>query len=183
MMPNVHLIVAILGECGLMGQTLDELTQSEEKYQRRLFLSLQMHKFKVPIEKDTLFARGFFELISEHVSNLATENEKVPNKIIFTGPIGNELLVYIREKGWNFKGFDLDGMGGVLNSIVFKYCAPLTIEDARHSTLFDRGTLNDKQINGIPGPETIQKIISSYSAPAYTIERTIRPEIRILLHR
>ena len=60
---------------------------------------------------------------------------------------------------------------------------PFTQTENRFGTTFEGGTLHDKTINGIPGPGTAQKIISSYSQPSFSIERTVRPEKRILLSR
>ena len=140
-------------------------------------------KFKVPIEKDLAFAQDLFSIISEHVSDLAIDNEKIPNKIIFSGQLGNELYLYIKEKEWNFKGFGLEKTGGLVDSIVFKYDAPLIQRDERFGTTFEGGSLKDKTINGIPGPETTDLLLSVYSSLGYSIERTIRPEKKILLVR
>jgi hypothetical protein len=140
-------------------------------------------KFKVPIDKNVTFAQELFALISEHVSDLAIEHEKLPNKIIFTGPIGKDVFDFIKEKEWNFKGFDLESAGGLLDALIFKYDAPLTQTEGKFGPIFDGGSLQDKTINGIPGPETTQKIISTYASPSYMIERTVRPEKRILLTR
>ena len=139
-------------------------------------------KFKVPLDKDSLFAQELFSLISEYVSDLAVEYEKLPNKIIFTGSIGKEVLNYIIEKEWNFKGFNLESAGGLLDALIFKYDAPFTQTEDR-GAIFDGGSMHNKTINGIPGPETAQKIISAYSSPSFMIERTVRPEKRILLVR
>ncbi len=140
-------------------------------------------KLHVPLKKDSSFAQELFSILSENISDLAIENEKLPNKIIFTGILGKEILCFIKEKEWNFKGFDLESVSGTQNALIFKYNTPLTQVDERMSTLFDGGTLNGKEINGIPGPETAQKIISTYSSPSFTLERTTRPEKRILLVR
>ena len=55
-------------------------------------------KFQVPIKKDLAFIQEFFTLISENISDLSQEYEKHPNKIIFTGRLGKELLDLIQEK-------------------------------------------------------------------------------------
>jgi len=140
-------------------------------------------KFQVPIEKDLAFTQSLFSLISENISDLAIEHEKIPNKLIFTGKIGIELLEFIQQKGWNFKGFDLESISSSLNSIIFKYSKPLHQIDGKTPPIFDEGTLHGKEISGFPGPETIHTIASTYSSPSFTLERTIRPEKRILLIR
>lgn len=140
-------------------------------------------KFQVPIKKDLAFIQEFFTLISENISDLSQEYEKHPNKIIFTGRLGKELLDLIQEKEWNFKGFDLESANSTLDALIFKYSSPLTQVDGRMSPIFDGGSLHGKEINGIPGPETTQKIISTYASPSFILERTVRPEKRILLVR
>lgn len=140
-------------------------------------------QFKVPIEKDLIFAQDLFSLISGHVSDLAIEYEKLPTTIIFTGTIGKEVLSFIEEKEWDFKGFNLESADSVLDALIFKYDASLTQTEGKFGTIFDGGSLHNKTINGIPGPETAQKIISTYSSPSFMIERTVRPEKRILLIR
>ena len=137
-------------------------------------------KFQVPIEKDLTFAQDLIAMISENISDLTGEYEKLPNKIIFTGSLGKELLSFIQEKEWNFKGFDLESTDAILDALIFKYNTPLTQIDGRTNVM---GSLHGKEINGIPGPETAQKIISTYASPSFMLERTVRPEKRILLIR
>lgn len=139
--------------------------------------------FNVPLEKDVDFARELFSLISEHVSDLAMEHEKLPNRIIFSGGLGQELMSYIEEKEWNFKGFKLESIGGILDALTFKYADPLTQIEDRGSVIFEGGTLNGKQVNGIPSPETMGKIVSTASTPSFRIERMVRPEKKIRLKR
>ena len=49
-------------------------------------------KFQVPIEKDLAFTQELFSLLSENISDLVGEYEKLPSKIVFMGNIGRELL-------------------------------------------------------------------------------------------
>lgn len=140
-------------------------------------------KFQVPIKKDLNFTQELFSILSDNISELSIENEKIPNKIIFTGNLGKELFNFIQEKEWNFKGFDLVTINGAQNSIIFKYVKPLTQKDGKMNTLFNEGTLNGKEISGIPGPETAFKIISTYSSPSFILERTVRPKKIIILVR
>ena len=139
--------------------------------------------FNVPLEKDSAFAQNLFLIISENVSDLVMEHDTLPNQIIFTGPLGKELLNFIQEKEWNFKGFSLESADGVHSALIFKYSNALTQVDGNMGVSFEGGTLHNKQINGIPGPETVQKILSTYASPMFTIERTVRPEKRINLIR
>jgi hypothetical protein len=139
--------------------------------------------FNVPLEKDSVFAQNLFSIISENVSDLVMEHDKLPNQILFTGPLGKEVLNFIQAKEWNFKGFSLESADGVHSALIFKYSSVLTQTEDRGGVIFDGGSLHNKQINGIPGPETTQKILSAYSSPGFIIERTVRPEKRITLVR
>ena len=94
-----------------------------------------------------------------------------------------ELFDLIIEKEWNFKGFDLESANSTLDALIFKYSAPFTQVDGKMGAIFDGGTLHGKEINGIPGPETARKILSTYASPSFILERTVRPEKRILLIR
>jgi hypothetical protein len=102
-------------------------------------------KFKVPIEKDTLFAQELFALISEHVSDLADEHEKLPNRIIFSGALGKELHDFILDKEWNFKGFGLDRVNGIVDSVTFKYDKPFTQTESRFGTTFEEEPYTTRQ--------------------------------------
>jgi hypothetical protein len=139
--------------------------------------------FKVPLTKDLGFAGDLFTLLSNSISELALENQKLPNQVIFNGDLGLEVFNYIKEKDWNFKGFSLSYQAGPLNQIIFKYSSALTQVEGGDATIFENGSLNGKQVNGIPGPETIGKIMSVYSGTSFKIERTVRPEHRIKLIR
>jgi hypothetical protein len=142
-----------------------------------------MHQLIVPKEKGDSFARDLFTMISENVTLLAEENEKLPRVMLFCGPIGSEILDFIKEKGWSFEGFKLERVGGQANSLVFKYDAPLTQVDDPNSVIFEEGSLHGKKINGIPGEGMMQKMIASYASTQFKIERTVRPEKRITLKR
>ena len=140
-------------------------------------------RLSVPKEKDSRFAAELFETLSANIEDLASENLKLPKKILFSGPLGREALSFIRSKEWNFDGFSLENLGGISNSIVFKYDAPLTQTNDPNQVIFEEGSLHGKVIKGIPGEGTIQKMIASYAAPSFKVEKTVRPERRVTLHR
>ena len=121
----------------------------------------------------------FEKIIIKNIQN-ESENENEIESLIDKF---NESNIIDQEKEWNFKGFDLESANSTLDALIFKYSAPLTQVDGRMSPLFDGGSLHGKEINGIPGPETTQKIISTYTSPSFILERTVRPEKRILLVR
>lgn len=137
----------------------------------------------VPKEKDSAFATKLFEVILTNVEELTQENLQHPKKIVFMGNLGKEVLTFIREKGWNFEGFHLERTEGLINSIVFKYDAPLTVSNDPNQVIFEDETLHGKIINGIPGEGTVHKLISSYASPSFKMEKTVRPERRVSLTR
>jgi len=140
-------------------------------------------RFNVPITKDAQFTQDVFQVMSDYLSELREEAGKWPNRITFTGSIGHEVYLFIVEKGWDFKAFNPTSTNGAgADKIIFDFSKPLTQIEDRGATMFDDG-FNNRQIKGIPGPATMQKIIAAYSAPAFKIERTIRPKIEILLTR
>ena len=44
-------------------------------------------------------------------------------------------------------------------------------------------SLDSKTISGIPGSDTINKIISNSTSKGFNIERTVRPESEVILFR
>jgi hypothetical protein len=134
----------------------------------------------VPKIKDSNFSSQLFNELSEKLSDLRSETSKWPDSLIFSGDIGKELFEYIQNNGWDLLAFNPKWVTGP-NKIIFEYSKPLTqIEDK--GTIFD-SSFSERKINGIPGPETMAKIISKYVAPSFTIERTIRPSRQIKLVR
>ena len=133
----------------------------------------------VPKEKDAKFAQNLFVLISDSLCELRDETDKWPDRIIFSGPLGKEVHSFIMEKGWDLAKFNPQAVAGG-NIITFDYSKPLTQIEERGTTLFDE-SFNNRTMKGIPGPNTVQKIISTYSAPAFKIERQIRPKLEIFL--
>lgn len=138
-------------------------------------------KFSVPIIKDSGFAGLLFSTISDTMAELKIENGKWPDRIAFGGSLGKELFSFIAEKGWDLAKFG-PIQEGVVNKITFYYSKPLDQIEDRGGTIFDE-SLNGKKVNGVPGQETLQKIISAYAGPAFTIQRQVRPKKEIFLIR
>jgi hypothetical protein len=137
----------------------------------------------VPIEKNAEFSQRLFKIISDNLIELADENLKWPHQMIFSGPIGKEIFDFIESKNWNFSGFSLQKVGGLVNSITFKYSQPLIQKKDRLDVNLEGGTLHNKQVNGIPGEKTVSTILSSVVGQSFSIEKTVRPEKRITLKR
>lgn len=138
-------------------------------------------RFEVPISKDAAFINLLFTTLSDRLVELKEETGKWPDRIHFGGSIGKELLSFIEEKGWDLQKFG-PFHEGQINKLIFYYSKPLDQIEDRGGTIFDEA-LHGKKVNGIPGPKTIQKIISTYAAPAFTIQRQIRPKREIFLTR
>jgi hypothetical protein len=139
-------------------------------------------QFKVPQIKPQSFATDLFNLLSDSIFELRNECGKLPDKIIFSGPLGKEVHLFITEKGWDLKQFGLQVSTSIVNKIIFEYSKSVDQIEDKGATIFDE-SFNSKKINGIPGPETIQKILGAYSAPAFKIERQVRPKMEIKLIR
>lgn len=134
----------------------------------------------IPKIKDGRFSSELFSKISDALSDLKIENGKWPDSMVFSGPLGKDLFNFIEEKGWDLFAFNPKNLPGP-NKIIFEYSKPLSQIEEK-GTLFD-SSFSEKTINGIPGKETISKIIQKYAAPAFTIERTVRPKKEIKLIR
>lgn len=149
-----------------------------------------MNLLLVPQTKDSSFEIDFFQAISTGLESLAAETNKWPDKLLFTGDLGKELFDLIENKGWDLKHFNPCHIPGPVDKIIFEYSKPLEqIEDRGGVTMQD--SLHGKTIEGIPGPETVSKIIGATIGQlpnkdphlAYTIKRTVRPKFEIKLKR
>ena len=138
--------------------------------------------FKIPYKKNLDFSKGLFEMFSDQLMELKSQYGKLPNRITLYGPLGKELFDFIVDAEWDMEVFGLSCSTSIVNKMRFDYTKPLSkIEDVG-GTIFDK-SLSDIQVTGIPSKETMSKIVSKYSAPAYTIEREVRPFLEIRLTR
>ena len=140
-----------------------------------------MH-FKVPAIKDATFANELFNLLSDCLFELKGECGKLPDKVTMSGPLGKEVHSFVIEKAWDLKQFGVNYANSLVNKITFEYSKPVDQIEDKGSTIFDE-SFNGKKVNGIVGPETVQKILGAYSAPAFKIERQVRPKMEIKLIR
>jgi hypothetical protein len=138
-------------------------------------------KFNVPQIKDPDFITSLFMLISDSISELKLESGKFPDRITFNGSLGKELYEIIVQKGWDLSRFGPKFENSISNRIVFDYSKP--IDQITDGGAQLDSSLNGKTINGIPGPETVQKILSTTIGTGFTIERQIRPKLEIKLIR
>jgi hypothetical protein len=139
-------------------------------------------RFGVPKIKDNEFSLQLFKFILDSIDELYLESGKLPDRVTLSGPLGKELHLFICEKGWDLKKFGICLSNALNDSIIFDYSKPIDQVEDRGGAIMDEG-LNCKKVNGIPGPETIKKIISTYAQPAFKIERKIRPKIEVRLYR
>jgi hypothetical protein len=139
-------------------------------------------RFEIPLDKDSQFAMDFFSLIDRHVSELATDHQKLPSQIIFSGGLGKELHSFIKDKGWSFSGFELIETHGP-NQLVFKYSKELDQVEMNGGIQMNDPGFDGKMVEGVLGQETVSKIMSGYLTGGFKIERKVRPEKRINLIR
>lgn len=136
---------------------------------------------EVSLNKDSNFSKNLLDTISSSLSNLYLEYEKLPDLILFQGPLGREVLLFIQESGWDFNKFNPSYLDGP-NQIVFKYTTNLKqVEEKGPITPSDG--LNGRIINGIPDGATMSKITGAYAGGGFLIERTVRPELCVKLKR
>ena len=127
---------------------------------------------QVPFAKSTEFNIDLFKSIEHLVSELSLETGKLPTQLIFNGPLGKEVLLYLNELGWVLQGFKLiEGNAG--NSIEGGYSEAIDYVETR-------GAIGD---SSLPGPETMSKILGSMYSPQFTIEKKIKPNLQIKLVR
>jgi hypothetical protein len=135
---------------------------------------------QVPFAKSTEFNIDLFKSIEHLVSELSLETGKLPTQLIFNGPLGKEVLLYLNELGWVLQGFKLiEGNAG--NSIEGGYSEAIDYVETRGA--IGDSSLSGKIVNGIPGPETMSKILGAMYSPQFTIEKKIKPNLQIKLVR
>lgn len=139
-------------------------------------------QFKVPKIKPASFSTELFNVLSDSIFELKNECGKLPDRITFSGPIGKELHSFILEKGWDLAQFGLQQADSLVDKIIFDYSKPVDQIEESGATIFDE-SFNGRTINGMPGPKTVNKILSTYAAPAFKIERQVRPKLEIKLIR
>ena len=139
-------------------------------------------QFEIPIDKDSKFAIDFFGLIDQHVSELATDYQKLPSQIIFSGGLGKELHSFIKDKGWSFSGFELIELAGP-NQLVFKYSKDLDQIEMTGGIPLGDLSFDGRMIEGVLGQNTVNRIMSGYVTGGFKIERKVRPEKIISLTR
>ena len=138
---------------------------------------------KVPYDKKSEFMTRFFYTLSEAIDFLGYNYGKSPDVITFQGKIGREILESINTTGWNLDKFNpsIVGETSIYSDIVISYNKKIKLES--NSGVPRHDILNGKIINGIPGPDTINKLISYSSNYSSVTERYIDPKYIIVLKR
>jgi hypothetical protein len=139
-------------------------------------------KFNLPNSKDSNYNSIIFNFLSEYLTELRETCGKWPDKIEFGGVLGKEVFDFIIGSGWALSEFNPTYLGGILNFTRFSYSKPLHQIEDKGPTIFEK-KLGDTQINGIPTPETMGKLVGAYSNFSYRLERTVSPKIEIILTR
>ena len=139
-------------------------------------------QFKVPKEKDSTFTLNLFSVIEENLVSLKIESRKWPDRVVLSGPLGKEIHEFIKSKDWKLEQFNFENSNSPVNKIVFEFSKPIDQIEDRGATIFE-DRLSEKKISGIPGRETVSKILSTYAQPAFKIEKKIRPKRELILIR
>lgn len=139
-------------------------------------------KLKIPKELNNQFSVDLFRALSEGLNELRAETGKWPDSIIISGPLGREVHDFILSQGWKLDQFGIRYAGGIVNKIRLEYSKPLDEIKEVGGTIFDK-PIGEIEISGIPSKKMVDTIVSTYSNFSYTIKRTIRPNMEIILIR
>jgi hypothetical protein len=135
----------------------------------------------VPLDKGVDFSKELLDTMSNALSDLYLEHGTLPDLINFQGLLGREVLSFIKEQSWDFNKFNPSYLDGP-NQIVFKYTTPLKQVEERGSITPD-ASLHNRTIQGIPDSNTMSKIVGAYAGGGFSIQREIRPELKVKLLR
>lgn len=138
-------------------------------------------QFLVPINKTKEFEVSFFNSLAYAIQTLAEETNKWPDKVIFIGPLGKELYDIIIKNAWDLSKFNPTHLHSAVSKIRIEYSKPITFTQDHGITKGD--SLHGKIINGIPGPETIAKLINFSAMPSFSVEKQERPFLEVILKR
>lgn len=142
---------------------------------------MELITLKIPQQKSVNFSTKLFSVLFKKVEEFELEFGVSPDKIIFGGPLGKEVLFFIQEANWNISQWNPEAQDGP-NRIFLKYTKEITqIEERGSIPMGD--TLNGRVISGIPDSNTWSKIVQHADGPGFTIERKVRPESWIKLER
>jgi hypothetical protein len=142
---------------------------------------MELITLNIPQQKSADFSKELFSVFFKAIEEFGIEFGVMPNKIIFGGPLGKEVLFFIQEANWNILQWNPEAQDGP-NRIFLKYTKEITqIEERGSIPMGD--SLNGRVISGIPDPVTMGKIVQHAAGPGFTIERKLRPESWIKLVR
>lgn len=136
--------------------------------------------FKVPIKKDDQYPTLVFNMISSNLQELASEYGKWPDKIVFSGNLGQEVHQVILDKGWDLEKFGPYYNGGAVNKITFKYSTRFDLVEERGGI---SSSIDNIKVNTLLSPDEMQKILQSKLQFTYTLERKVDPKIDVILTR
>ena len=138
---------------------------------------------KVPYNKKSEFITRFFYTLSDSIDFLGYTYGKAPNRVTFHGKIGAEIMDLIKSKGWDLDRFNASvvSSSSIYSDIVISYSEKIKIKS--DNGVIRNDGLSGKTINGIPGPDTVNKLISYSSNYTTTSEKWIDPKYVIVLKR
>lgn len=135
---------------------------------------------RIPQDKSPEFKMELFTVFSQAFEEIAFNNEKAPNSILFTGKLGKEVFDLINELKWDLNGMNPTFKPSNVSRITIGYKEALN--KIEHDSII-RDSIDGKMIEGIPTAEAMKGLMSSYISPNFKKEKTIRPEKIIHLVR
>jgi hypothetical protein len=138
---------------------------------------------KVPYDKKSEFTARFFHTFSESIDFLGYTYGKSPNAITFQGKLGLEMFNFIKDMSWDISKFNpsIEASSSIYSKIKISYSEKIKIENQDGVQRSD--SLNGKTINGIPGPDTVSKIMSYSSNSSISVTKWDKPVYEIILKR
>lgn len=147
-----------------------------------------MSTFKVPVEKTTEYPSELFNFLSSTMHEFAVQYRQWPDKISFTGRLGEELFNIIDEMEWDFSKFNMtSNRTSPVNNIIIEYTKPVKVsgeisQDGKPT--YSRGESMDSiTAGGIISGSDASKVIENSISKSFKIEKEVRPTIRVRLIR
>lgn len=147
-----------------------------------------MKTFNVPIKKESGYSMLFFNFLSTEMQEMSYKNGKWPDVIIFNGRLGGELFNIIKDQKWDFSKFKMSVKElNPLNQLILEYSKPIKIKQEVSSDgkpSYERSeSIDGFKSKGLVSPSDANKVIKNSISNSFSLEKEIRPSLKIKLSR
>lgn len=142
-------------------------------------------KISVPKYEDPLFNQEVVRIINGLIDWMIEDYEERPQRVTFSGPLGKYLYDMCIRDDWDLGKIQKIHKDGP-NKIFIEYIDNVTIKKEDKSPPRHE-SLDGKIIEGIPGPNTMAKLVASMTGGPtgkgsnISIEKTERPKLEVEL--